>query len=189
MQKEPAKWPSFYPDLEVEVFAPRFYRRSSDRNRNDQYSQMIVDSKHKDLSDYFFTRMVNIFRQLPFKPDIITVIPSSKIGEFSPTLLALGQKLANKFGIVNANLLERVKEGKKNTNCSHCEERFENTNGSFKVNGILNGEKIVLLDDTRATGMTFLEGAKMLMPIGASKVVGMCLGINKRKKEGRNTAR
>ena len=99
MQKESARWPSFYPNLEVEVFAPRFYRRTSDWSRSDEYSQMIIGSKHKDLSEYFLNRMVNVFRQLPFNPDIITVIPSSQIGKFSPTLLILAKKWQKDSGL------------------------------------------------------------------------------------------
>jgi competence protein ComFC len=153
-----------------------------ERNSNDDYSKNIVKGKHEDLSDFFFARVESVFRKLPFKPDLIVVVPSSKLGEFSPTMLALGRKLSDQFGIPNANIIERVTEGKKHTDCTNSAERHEATEGSIKVTRTLKGESVVLLDDTKATGMTLLECAKELKAMGASDVIGVCLGINRSKQ-------
>jgi phosphoribosylpyrophosphate synthetase len=183
VQTELAKWPRFYPDLEVQVFAPRFYHKAMERNGNDNYSRNIVKGKHEDLSDFFFVRVKRVFPKLPFKPDLIVVVPCSKLGEFSPTMLALGRKLSNKLCVPNDNIIQLVREGKKHTDCTSSDERYEATEGTIKVTRTLKGERVVLLDDTKVTGMIFLECAKELKTMGASDVIGVCLGINRSKKK------
>lgn len=176
MQTEIAKWDRYYPNLEVAVFAPKFYY--SMEKKRDEYSKNIVLGKQSDLSAYFFEDIKETFSKLPIKPNLIVVIPSSKMESYSPTMIELGIKLSNTFGIENSNIVERIKQGKKLTKCSSCDERFHEVNDSFNVTQQLDGEKIVLLDDTRVTGMTILECAKELREAGASDIVAVCLGIN-----------
>jgi len=175
MQTELAKWPEYYGDLEVQVFAPRFYYSLP---RKDDYSKKIVYGKRYDYSEYFLREVQQAFSKLPFTPDLIVVVPSSKLNVFSPTMVQLGEKLSRTLNIQSANIIKRVKEGKKLTECSDSDERHAMIDGSFKVTRKLNKEKVVLLDDTRTTGMTFLECAKELKTAGASDVVAVCLGIN-----------
>ncbi len=177
MQTETAKWPVYYPELEVEVFAPNFY--FSMEQKRGEYSKHIVLSKKSDFSDYFFEALKDVFKKLPIRPDTIVIIPSSKMGRFSPTVDELGRKLSNFFGITYRKIIKRIKEGKKLTSCSSCDERYTEIAGSFKVLDKLYGQNVVLLDDTRTTGMTILECAQELKKAGASEVVAVCLGINK----------
>lgn len=176
METELAKWPEYYGDLEVQVFAPKFYHQLPEK---DEYSAKIVYGKKTDLSDYFLDAVHAVFLKLPFKPNLIVVVPSSKRGKFSPTMLELGKKLSKILSIKNKNIINRVKEGKKLTDCKDSVERHSAIEGSFKVTKPLNGERIAILDDTRATGMTFLECTKILRKAGASDIVAVCLGINK----------
>jgi predicted amidophosphoribosyltransferase len=180
LRKEIAQWEYYYPKLQVQVFAPRFYY--SKVQRKDEYSKQVVFGKNQDLSDYFFARIKKLFLKLPIKPTLIIVLPSSRMGKFSPTLLALAKNLSDAFGIENDNIIERIKEGKKLTTCSNNDERHEAIKDSFKVNRNIEGKKVVLLDDTKTTGGTVLECAKELRAAGASEVVAVCLGINKFKK-------
>lgn len=174
MIKELAKWPLYYDDLEVWVFAPRFYVPLPKR---DVYSANIVFGKSQDKSDYFLKEVLTLFRNLPFEPNLIVIVPSSILGKFSVTMLALGKKLSKKLGIRNKNIIERVKTGRKQTECSDYDERHSAIDGVFKVTKRLNGEKVVIMDDTRSTGMTILECAKMLKQAGASDILAVCLGI------------
>ncbi|MFH0973515.1 MAG: phosphoribosyltransferase family protein [Candidatus Micrarchaeota archaeon] len=176
---EAAYWPDYYAGLVVKVFAPKLYYPY--RVKKDEYSAKIVFSKKRDLSDYFLKEVETVFSKLPFKPGLIVVVPASKLNCFSPTVLALAGELSAKFGVANENILVRVKEERKLTNCKSFDERYASIKDSFKATRKLKGEKIVLLDDTRATGMTLLECAKTLKAAGASDVEAVCLGINSRE--------
>jgi len=177
METESASWPEHYDNLEVQVLAPRHYYPSY--SRKDDYSKKIVDSKNDDLSDYFFEEIKAIFPELPFTPDLIVIVPASKLGRFSTTMVSLCGKLSNALNIPFDKLIQRVREGKKLTSCPTQEERYDSVNGAFKVTRELNGENIVLLDDTKVSGVTLPECAKELKKTGASDVVAICLGINK----------
>ncbi len=118
------------------------------------------------------------FSELPFKPDVIVVVPASHVGDFSPTLLELGRKLSVGLGIPDENVLFRKVFRRKMTNCRNSQERFEAVNGTLELQRRVDGKKIVLLDDTRGSGMSLLESAKVLNAGGAAKVVAVCLGIN-----------
>lgn len=178
MIQESAKWPDYYGDLEVQVYAPNYYYPLPER---DEYSKKIVYGKSRDLSDYFLETVHLVFPKLPFKPDIIVTIPSSEVGKFSPTMLALCKKLSKRLSIKNKNIIKRVKKGRKLTDCKNYDERHSAIDGVFKVKKQLNGEKIVIMDDTRSTGVTILECAKMLRQAGASEIVALCLGITGEK--------
>jgi predicted amidophosphoribosyltransferase len=177
MQTETAHYQQYYGDLEIYVFAPRYYYNSKLQKR-DSYSKQIVKGKHQDLSSYFFEYVAGIFTDLPFKPDLIVVAPSHEKGSFSPTLDALARKLSKEYGLPYANVVERVREGKKLTTCGHLDERYIQVNGAFCVDYNMEGLKVVLLDDTKTTGLTTLECAKELKAAGATDVVTVCLGIN-----------
>ena len=176
MESEPAKWPEHYGDLEVPVFAPHFYYSLS--TKKDDYSRQIVFGKKTDLSDYFFEEVKSVLSQIPFKPDLFIIVPSSKMLKFSPTILGLGRKLSKEFNIPFKRSIKRIRERTKLTDCSNQEERYASVSGSFRVTRKLKGEKIVLLDDTRVSGVTLLECTKILKEAGASDVAAVCLGIN-----------
>ena len=175
MQTKLARWPKYYPNLEVEVFAPKFYY--SIKQKRDEYSRNIINSKHQDLSDYFFEGIKNIFVEALPKPDLIAVIPSSKIGSYSPTMDMLAGKLSTHFGIKYSNVVQRIKEGKKMSSCPTYDERFNEIKGSFRVTQQFYNDEIVILDDTGTTGMTILECAKELKEAGALDTIAVCLGI------------
>lgn len=176
MKSEPATWSKYYDDLEVPVFAPRLYYPLS--IKKDEYSRKIVFGKRTDLSNYFLEEVRIVFSKLPFRPDLLIIVPSSRIRMFSPTILGLGKKLSESFNIPFRKSIKRVKERTKLTDCATQEERYASVNGCFRVIRKLKGEKIVLLDDTRVSGVTLLECAKILKKAGASDVVAVCLGIN-----------
>ena len=180
MQTETAKYPQFYGELSVQVFAPQYYH-STTSNFSDHYSKQIVKGKREDLSAFFFDQIKEVFTKLPFKPNIIVMAPSHLEGKFSPTLHSLALQLSKHYGIPYANIIDRIREGKKLTSCSDRDERYEQVKGAFKVNTVMysmEGLKIVLLDDTKTTGFTTLECAKELKSAGANDVVAVCLGIN-----------
>jgi predicted amidophosphoribosyltransferase len=178
-QTQMAYYPKYYGELSVQVFAPQFYYSKS--QKVDYYSKQVVDGKTQDLSSYFLEPVKAVFVKLPFKPNLIVMVPSHQKGKFSPTLHSLALRLYRDFRIPYANVIERIKEGKKLTSCEGRDERYEQVNGAFEVDSTiysLNRLKIVLLDDTKTTGFTTLECTKELRAVGAMDVVGVCLGIN-----------
>ncbi len=181
METEIATWPDHYGDLKVPVFAPRLYYPLS--IKKDEYSKNIVFGKKTDLSHLFIQEMEEIFGQLPFKPDLVIVVPSSKINKFSPTMVNLGRRLSRTFKIKFSRRIKRIEERTKLTDCSTQEERYNSITGCFKVIKKLNYEKVILLDDTRVSGVTLLECAKILKKAGASDIVAVCLGINAWEKK------
>ncbi len=163
----------------IQVFAPAFYFK--EEIRKDLYSRNIIEGKAKDLSSYFLEQVKEVFTKLPFKPHIIVMVPSHTIGNFSPTLNTLAIHLSHEYTIPYANVITRIRQGKKQTLCSGLEERHQQVDGAFKVDSTLYSMKdlkVVLLDDTKTTGLSLLECAKELKASGATTVVALCLGIN-----------
>jgi predicted amidophosphoribosyltransferase len=178
MITEPAKWPQYYDDLEVKVFAPNYYVPLPKR---DTYSANIVFGKSQDKSSYFLAEVLRVFQHLPFTPDLIVTVPSSKLNDYSVTMLELGKRLSKILGIKNKNIIKRTKTIRKQTDCNDYDQRHSAVDGVFKVTKHLDGEKVVIMDDTRTSGMTILECAKMLKEAGASKIIAVCLGITGEK--------
>lgn len=179
MIEEIAWWPAYYGDLKVQVLAPKHYIPF--RKGVDGYSANIVYSKKQDKSDYFLGEALEVFSHLPFKPDLIVIIPSSKPRKYSVTMLRLGKKISKKLGIKNKNIIKRVKTTRRQTDCGNSDERYSAVNGVFKVTEHLDRERIVIMDDTRTSGMTILECAKVLIKAGASEIAAICLGITGEK--------
>jgi ComF family protein len=76
------------------------------------------------------------------------------------------------------NVLLRKKNTKDQTNLSF-QEREENVKGAFVVTQpeIINGKRIVLVDDVITTGATLSECARTLRQAGAEKILGMTIAV------------
>jgi ComF family protein len=76
------------------------------------------------------------------------------------------------------NVLKRKKNTKDQTDFSR-EQREENVRGAFVVAEpeMINGKKIILVDDVITTGATLSECARMLKQAGAQKVLGMTIAV------------
>ncbi len=184
MAKQTAHWPRFYGSLRVNVFAPELYFPERVKT-DDEYSNQIRRGKHSDNSAFFFPKLSKLFEQVlaEFKPNLITAIPKHDADTCSVTMLKLAEKLSNKSGIPTEKLIKRKKATKKLTECATAEERYAAIQDTLGLSRPLKGEKcILLLDDTRTTGMTLLECAKILKKGGATDVVALCLGINETRK-------
>lgn len=48
----------------------------------------------------------------------------------------------------------------------------------MEIKGEVNNKKVLLIDDTKTTGMTILEAKKILLKKGVKEIVAVCLGIN-----------
>jgi len=175
--EQDAYWKLHYGELKIKVFAPKYYY--SRNQKKDEYSYKIVQSKTYDLSDFFFEDIKKIFDKLPFKPELIVVAPASQVNSFSPTLLKLGEKLSRELGIPNENILTRSVFRKKMIMCKDSEERFQAVKDTLRLTDNPKNKRIVLLDDTRTSGVSLLECAKVLFGAEAEDVIAVCLGINK----------
>jgi len=76
------------------------------------------------------------------------------------------------------NALIRKKNTKDQTNLSF-QQREENVKGAFVVTQpeIINGKRIVLVDDVITTGATLSECARTLKQAGAEKILGMTIAV------------
>jgi competence protein ComFC len=76
------------------------------------------------------------------------------------------------------DMLKRKKNTKDQTNLSP-QQREENVRGAFVVTEpeMINGKKIILVDDVITTGATLSECARMLKQAGAEKILGMTIAV------------
>ena len=76
------------------------------------------------------------------------------------------------------NALKRKKNTKDQTNLSP-QQREENVKGAFVVTQpeMINGKKIILVDDVITTGATLNECARMLKQAGAEKILGTTIAV------------
>ncbi len=147
----------------------------------DTYSYKIVQSKHTDLALFFYDYIKQIFNDCEGQnANLICVAPSSEVGQFSPTLLQIAEKLSTESGVLNENIIVKAIKKEKMTTKIGYDSRFHAVDGTFAVTRRLkdNEKKILILDDTKVSGCTVLECAKMLIPYGAQKFISICLGIN-----------
>jgi len=179
--QEDAKDEDKYGDIVVEVYAPKpYYKRDV---KPDNYSYNVVTSKSRDLSHIFYEDIKSIFESIKGKAaDLICIVPGSKIDSYSPTLIALAERLSKEFNVEFENILNRkINLSKKMALCSNAQERYNVNKDTIGLNRALQSseKKIILLDDVKTGGYTKLECAKILTDAGASKVKCICLGINK----------
>lgn len=118
--------------------------------------------------------------------DLITIIPSHKPMEFSPTLEGLGKKLSEQFDVSFYKILSRSRPIKKQTECKSISERRANVSGSLETARNLHQEekRILILDDVFTTGSSLSEARRVLFDAGAKVFTFLCLGINKMSKKG-----
>ncbi len=177
--REIAKYVPEFGELEVEVLANKWYFQKD--VKEDFYSKKILFSKKEDKTDYFWNDVEICYREFNGVFDLICVIPSSNVGTYSVTLLSLGKRLQELFGVKFENIIfRRFLPAKKMTECSSAKERLEIHKGTFALTRKLEHyeKKILLLDDTKASGDTKLLCAELLVNAGAEIVKSICLGIN-----------
>lgn len=114
MISEEARYPKFYPNIHQLVYAPRWYYPQA--VKKDEYSHKIFYySKMRDNSTYFWKEFKVFIDKLKNNDllneiDLITIIPSSKIGKFSPTLEVLVVKVSEYLDVPFEKIIFRVKE-------------------------------------------------------------------------------
>ncbi len=192
MITEKASYPKFYQNIELDVFAPRFYYQK--HVKSDNYSYHIWLSKEKDLSLFFWLEIKTLVDELKNSrvimcPQLVTIIPRSN-GTYSPTMEAIAKKLAEYLNCKYETIIKTVKTStkKSGTNVTH-EQRYKMISGSISIKRTIYEKEIVVLDDTRTTGMSFLECKKVFSENGNPQIVAICLGINSsvdREKERYN---
>ncbi len=178
--EETAYLPAYYGNLRVRVIAPDYYY--SKEIKHDEYSHNIVLSKLRDESDYFYPYMKNLFDESELgKFNLICVVPSSKVGHISPTMVEVARRLSSDCGVPFENIISRtVDASEKMTACGGYDRRHESVDGCMSLERQLKDEErnIILLDDTKTSGCTILECMKLLENSGATEAVCLCLGIN-----------
>lgn len=173
--------PGYFGDLKVPVRAPQHYYQKG--YREDKYSARIVWSKTGDQSWFFWDYIKKVYYEVCGEDsyDLICVIPSSTEGHYSPTMLELARRLSEETGIPNDNILVRRKRLEtKMARLRDRESRCKNVKGTVGLIRPLqpHEKRILLLDDTKATGASILECATVLKRNGAAEFLAICLGVN-----------
>ena len=181
MESEFARWPHYYSDMELEVFAPEWYLKG----HADEYSEKILSSKDNNESEYFVPKIKELIDELTKekklgKIDLIITIPKSDL-TYSSTLDSVASWTATYLKTKHENIIERLVSGRRNVGDNGAEKRFKQTDGSMKLKRKLeiNEKNILLIDDIKTTGMTLLESAKLLKEDGAEMIFCVCLGISR----------
>lgn len=87
----------------------------------------------------------------------------------------LARRLAADWDLeLNEQLLKRTKNTKSQANL-HLQDRVNNLQSAFEIQGNVADKKLVLMDDVFTTGATFFSAAQVLKKAGASKVWGVSL--------------
>lgn len=85
----------------------------------------------------------------------------------------LANEVAAKCGLpVRENILERVRETKKQSLMTH-DERLKNLRGAFAASDEVKGLSVILIDDIKTTGATLFECAYELKKHGALRVYAL----------------
>lgn len=74
-----------------------------------------------------------------------------------------------------SQILIRIKETPSQAMSENNKERFQNVRGAFSVDGIIEGKKIILVDDVVTSGATVKEAVKVLKKAGVKTVFILAL--------------
>jgi hypothetical protein len=178
--KQEARYSKYFGTLSVNVYAPkRYYKMEIKR---DWYSYGIVKSKSEDLSNMFYEDFKKAFDKIiPSGFDLITIIPKTNVGAFSPTMMSLCKRLSTETKIPFTQVLNRIRSPeKKMTDLGNVEARNKSNQGTIDLTNpeLVKGKRVLVIDDVKTTGDTILTCAQLLINNGAKNVVGLCLGIN-----------
>jgi len=143
---------------------------NSDANLKTRFDKLTVLSKVEGQNSCFL------------KSDFLIPVPLHKSryrerGFNQSDILAEGISKVTGLSVLK-NVLKRKKNTKDQTNLSR-EQRDENVRGAFVVTEpeMINGKKIILVDDVITTGSTLSECARMLKQSGVKKILGMTIAV------------
>ena len=91
----------------------------------------------------------------------------------------MAHQIAKTYNVeYNKDLVTKIKKTKNQHDLS-LNERKNNLRGAFAVNGDVNGNNILIIDDIISTGYSMEEVAKTLKKSGAAMVIGITFAYNK----------
>ncbi len=142
--------------------------------------ESLLRYKFKDATGYaeeYGKLLADCIReQLAGKYDLISWVPLSKKrlkerGYDQAMLLALAAAL--ELDDVAVSILEKPLEAEKQSLMGSEEKRRANISGAYRVSDpeLVEGKRILLIDDIVTTGSTFSECAKTLLAAGAAEVL------------------
>ena len=148
------------------------------------YSFMVYDGVAKTLMErfkfqgrkylaYYFGKMLAvIYYGASLDADILVPVPSTdKVRGYNQSEL-LSDYLSKFTGIPKGNHLRKIKETPKQMSLGG-KERQENLKDAFEADGIVDGKRILLIDDIVTTGATMSECARTLLKAKAQSVTGL----------------
>ena len=162
------------------VFALDWYQPESPSYRELQSlardgADAPVDTFQQRLRDLVYRR----FLLDNWEYDYITVFPGHEAKSLSPQLVELAQGTVVETQIIYTPLLERTQTVERQRNKSEDERKQVaiNPSESLRAKAKLDGETVILFDDICTTGSSLVAGSYLLRQAGASRVVGLSLGL------------
>lgn len=135
-------------------------------------------SKHPEYAKAYGIALAELVRfYLPDSYDTISHVPVSpkRLRErgYDQALL-LARETAKALGTTAHSLLSKNGENKTQSTLSNPEERLQNVRNIYSVPNpsLVEGKRILLLDDIYTTGATMEEAARTLLAFGAISVIG-----------------
>lgn len=175
--KPPSQSPT---DTVLNVFALDWYRPES--STFGPLQSLAKDGEDEPM-DTFQPRLRDlVYRRFlldDWEYDYITVFPSHEAKSLSPQLVELAQEAVLKTETIYTPLLERTEtvERQRNKSKDDRQEVAINPSVSLRARSKLNGETVILFDDICTTGSSLVAGSYLLRQAGASRVVGLTLGL------------
>ncbi len=168
-------------NTKIVVYGSQWYKRG---DMLDMYSQKLLTSKRTDESSYFLPYIEKMFERLRVERklgevDVIAIVPNST-GGHSPTLLAIGNWFASKHPCRVVKIIKGAGP-RLNKNNQGFLDRWNKVDGKFNLEQPLvkKGLRVMVLDDQKTTGATFLESRRLMIKEEANPLFYICLGINR----------
>lgn len=150
---------------------------------NESVKKIVEDMKYKEffaIADYLSKCLANQIKALRLINNlnsyVVTYVPSfwhkKFVRGFNQSEI-MSKALSRTLNLEWEELLIKYKPTHKQAGSSRV-DRALNLKSTFKLNGLLEFKKIIIVDDVHTTGATLNECAKVLKAAGAKEVIGVC---------------
>ena len=118
--------------------------------------------------------------------DVLTWVPVSRIRKFTrgyDQVELLAEAVGRELGIEPVRTLRKLRNNPPQSGISGIEKRRANVLGVYRIENpdLVNGKRVLLLDDILTTGATAGECARVLLTAGAREVHCGCIAVAKKR--------
>jgi hypothetical protein len=186
--KDEDKWiyrhlTSKYYDNDLGVYALDYYKPESrgedDFSRKQVWFYVYGDQEiFEEFSEGLRELMDDTIASGDNSWDLITILPTHVEGQVNSNMEKLAESVSGEYGIPVRNLIERKTTINQNDVLGSFRERLINVEESLEVTEDVEGKNIILMDNISVSGASMLHAGNLLLENGASRVVGLVLGVS-----------